>query len=181
MASTDKLTGLDNRQVFDTTLEYLLSRRRRGTQGFAVLLFDIDHFKRINDTYGHLHGDEAIRKVAAATQRLLRKIDLVCRWGGEELIVLAPDCPLEEAHRLAETLRTGIRAEPLFDPDDGTRVTISVGVTAFQPGDTVDSLLSRVDTALYRAKNDGRDRVRVAEAADGPAASRSDTAPAHAA
>jgi diguanylate cyclase (GGDEF)-like protein len=162
MASTDKLTGLCNRQVFDTSLEHLIGGRRRGPRHFAVLLFDIDHFKRINDTYGHLRGDDAIRKVAATTIRLLRKTDLVCRWGGEELIVLAPDCPLAEARALAETLRAGIAAEPLFDPDDGTRVTISVGVTEFLPGDTVDGILSRVDTALYQAKDDGRNCVRAA-------------------
>jgi diguanylate cyclase (GGDEF)-like protein len=164
LASTDKLTGLCNRQVFDTTLEHLIAGRRRGPRGFAVLLFDIDHFKRINDTYGHLRGDEVIRKVAAAAQRLLRKTDLVCRWGGEELFALALDCPLEKARELAETLRMGIAAEPLFDSDDGTRATVSVGVTEYRPGDTVDAILSRADTALYQAKQDGRDCVRVAPA-----------------
>jgi diguanylate cyclase (GGDEF)-like protein len=169
MASTDKLTGLSNRQVFDTTLEHMTNRRRAARQ-FSVLLFDIDHFKRINDTYGHLRGDEVIRKVATATRDLLRKTYLVCRWGGEELIVLMQDCPLAEARAQAEVLRAGIAAQSLFDPDDGTRVTISVGVADFQPGDTVDSILSRVDTALYRAKDEGRDRVRVAESRPGPSA-----------
>jgi diguanylate cyclase (GGDEF)-like protein len=180
MATTDKLTGLSNRQVFDTTLEHLIAGRRRGAQGFAVLLFDIDHFKRVNDSYGHVNGDEAIRKIATATRRLLRKSDLVCRWGGEEMIVLALDCPLEEARRLAETLRAGIRIEPLFDPDEGTRVTISVGVTAFQAGDTMDSILSRVDTALFQAKADGGDRVRVAGVSDKAPEQPTDAAPVHA-
>lgn len=169
MASTDKLTGLSNRQVFDTTLEHLTARRRTARR-FSVLLFDIDHFKQINDTYGHLRGDEVIRKVASATRSMLRKNDLVCRWGGEELIVLMLDCPLEQARAQAEVLRAGIAAQPLFDPDDGTRVTISVGVADFQPGDTVDSILSRVDTALYQAKDEGRDQVRVAESTRRPTA-----------
>lgn len=170
MASTDKLTGLSNRQVFDTALEHLTGGRRRGTRRFSVLLFDIDHFKRINDTYGHLRGDDVIRKVANTTRALLRKTDLICRWGGEELIVLMRDCPLAEACTQAERLRAGIAAQTLFDPDDGTRVTISVGVADFQPGDTVDSILSRVDTALYQAKDEGRDRVRMAASTPRPRA-----------
>jgi len=163
MASTDKLTGLANRQVFDATMARLLNTRRRNTRSFAVLLFDLDHFKRINDTLGHLRGDEVIRKVADVSRGRLRGSDLVCRWGGEEMIALAFNCPLDAARDLAESLRATVAGTPLVSPDDGRRVTISVGVTAFQPGDTIDTILSRVDKALYRAKQDGRDCVRVAE------------------
>jgi diguanylate cyclase (GGDEF)-like protein len=180
MATTDKLTGLSNRQVFEAALEQSTFARRRLGKGFAVLLIDIDNFKRINEAHGHLSGDEAIRNVAAATRRRLRKTDLVCRWGGEELIVLAPDCPLEEARRLAEALRAGIRAEKLFDPDDGARVTISVGVAVFQVGDTTDRILSRVDVALGHAKQQGGDCVRVADAPDLPSTAEADSAPVHA-
>jgi diguanylate cyclase (GGDEF)-like protein len=90
---------------------------------------------------------------------------MICRWGGEELIVLAHNCLLADAVRLAETLRSTIAAEPILLPDDGTRITISVGVTSHQPGETVDTILSRVDQALYQAKRDGRNCVRVAETA----------------
>jgi diguanylate cyclase (GGDEF)-like protein len=165
LASTDKLTGLANRQAFDSVLEQLVRSRRRNTRPFSVLLFDIDHFKRINDTLGHLRGDAVIRRVAEAAARVLRGTDVICRWGGEELIVLALNCQLADATRLAETLRTTIATEPILVPDDGTRVTISVGVTAFLLGDTVDAMLLRVDKALYQAKRDGRNCVRVAEAA----------------
>jgi len=87
---------------------------------------------------------------------------MVCRWGGEELIALAFNCTLDDAWELAETLRETIATTPIFTPDDGTRVTISVGVTLQRPGDTIDTILSRADRALYRAKQDGRNCVRVA-------------------
>jgi diguanylate cyclase (GGDEF)-like protein len=172
MASTDKLTGLANRQAFDETMEHLVRSRRRTTRPFSVLLFDIDHFKQINDTLGHLGGDVVIRRVADVTVRSLRDTDVVCRWGGEELIVLAPNCPLTDAISLAEMLRSAIAREAVITPDDGTRVTISVGVTSHEPNDTVDAILSRVDQALYRAKRDGRNCVRVAELASSCAEDR---------
>jgi len=162
MATTDKLTGLANRQMFDATLARMLQSRRRSARPLAVLLFDIDRFKRINDTLGHLHGDAAIRKVAETARAGLRNTDMVCRWGGEELIALAFNCTLDDAWELAETLRETIATTPIFTPDDGTRVTISVGVTLQRPGDTIDTILSRADRALYRAKQDGRNCVRVA-------------------
>jgi len=166
MATTDKLTGLANRQVFDSTLAHLLKSRRRGTHPFALLLCDIDHFKQINDTLGHLRGDDVIRTIATTMRATLRETDVVCRWGGEELIVLAHNCKLDVACTLAEMLRSAVADQPLFKPDDGTRVTISVGVTAYYPGDTADTMLSRVDAALYRAKREGRDCIRVAEVPD---------------
>lgn len=166
MATTDKLTGLANRQVFDSTLAHLLKSRRRGTHPFALLLCDIDHFKQINDTLGHLRGDEVIRTIATTTGATLRDTDMVCRWGGEELIVLARNCELDDACTLAEMLRAAVADQPLFKPDNGRRVTISVGVTAYYPGDTADTMLTRVDAALYRAKREGRDCIRVAEIPD---------------
>jgi diguanylate cyclase (GGDEF)-like protein len=165
LATTDKLTGVANRQAFDETLEQLVRSRRRSIRPFSLLLLDIDHFKQINDTLGHLRGDVVIRRVAEAAARMLRQADMICRWGGEELIVLAHNCLLADAVRLAETLRSTIAAEPILLPDDGTRITISVGVTSHQPGETVDTILSRVDQALYQAKRDGRNCVRVAETA----------------
>jgi diguanylate cyclase (GGDEF)-like protein len=176
MATTDKLTGVANRQAFDETLEQLVRSRRRNARPFSILLFDIDNFKRINDTLGHLRGDAVIRRVADSAVRVLRDTDMICRWGGEELIVLARNCPLADAARLAEALRAAIAAESILTPDDGTRVTISVGVTDHRPGDTVDAILSRVDQALYRAKRDGRNCVRIAE----PTISYAESEPAEA-
>ncbi len=162
MATTDKLTGLANRQVFDASISHMLKSRRRGAKPFALMLCDIDHFKNINDTLGHLRGDDAIRRIAETTRATLRETDIVCRWGGEELIVLAHNCEVDDGCDLAEMLRAAIAAQPLFNPDDGTRVTVSIGVTAHQPGDTADDMLARVDAALYRAKREGRNRVQVA-------------------
>ncbi|MDR3537151.1 MAG: sensor domain-containing diguanylate cyclase [Acetobacteraceae bacterium] len=162
LATTDKLTGLANRQAFDDTMLRLERSGRRTSRPFAVLLLDIDLFKRINDTLGHLRGDEVIRSVAQHTVATLRRTDFVCRWGGEELIVVAYDCDLDEAVRLAETLRAGIEMAPLRTPDDGTRVTVSIGITAWRTDDTIDRILARVDRALYQAKRDGRNCVRVA-------------------
>jgi diguanylate cyclase (GGDEF)-like protein len=163
LATTDKLTGLANRQSFDDTMERLERAGRKGqSPPFAVLLLDIDHFKRINDTLGHLRGDDVIRSVARRTGDTLRKTDLICRWGGEELIIVAFECGLDEAAHLAETLRSDIEATPIHQPDDGTRVTVSIGITVWRPEDTVDRILTRVDRALYQAKRDGRNCVRVA-------------------
>jgi diguanylate cyclase (GGDEF)-like protein len=174
MATTDKLTGLANRQVFDSAMAHLLKSRRRNTRQFALLLCDIDHFKRINDTLGHLRGDDVIRAIATTTRRVLRDTDVVCRWGGEELIVLAHNCELEDACELAESLRSAVADQVLFTPDDGTRATISIGVTARRSDDTVDSLPARADAALYRAKREGRNCVRMA---DEPTVHLSTTAP----
>jgi diguanylate cyclase (GGDEF)-like protein len=156
LATTDKLTGLVNRQAFDDTMR----RLERGRRAFAVMLFDIDDFKRINDTKGHLHGDEVIRTVARLLVAGLRKTDLVCRWGGEEFIIIAYDCDLDEARRLAETLRATIADARIEIAGDSTNVTVSVGVTEWRIGDTVDQMLSRADRALYQAKQDGRNRVQ---------------------
>ena len=165
-ATTDKLTGLANRQAFDETMAHLLKSRRRCARPFALLLCDIDHFKRFNDTLGHLRGDEVIRKVAEIAMATLRDTDMFCRWGGEELIVLARQCDLHDAYELAETLRATIAANAILQPDDGTRATISIGVTEHQPEDTIDAMLARVDKALYRAKREGRNCVRVANEHD---------------
>ncbi|MEJ0017659.1 MAG: diguanylate cyclase [Acetobacteraceae bacterium] len=169
MATTDKLTGLANRQVFDARIAHLLRSRRRGFRPFALLLCDIDHFKQINDTLGHLRGDEVIRSVAEATMGVLRETDVVCRWGGEELIILAHNCEMEDAIELAEGLRATIADRALFTPDDGTRVTVSIGVTAYAAGDSMDMMLARVDKALYRAKREGRNCVRAAHETTPPA------------
>ena len=159
MAITDKLTGIGNRQLFDLALEQALKSRRGAAQSFTVILLDIDHFKHINDTLGHLKGDEVIRKVAQAIGRVVPPSDVLCRWGGEELIVLMRDQRLADAAEMAERLRRAIAAEPLFTPDDGLRVTISAGVAEARDGDDADAVIARADLALYQAKQRGRDRV----------------------
>lgn len=159
MAVTDKLTGIGNRQLFDVALARALERQRLVAEPFSVILFDLDHFKEINDAYGHLKGDEVIRRVAQAMRRLVRASDVLCRWGGEEIIVLARNCRLNHASELAEKLRAAVAAEPLFAPDDGKRITLSAGVAESRSGDNADSTIARADLALYRAKQAGRNRV----------------------
>jgi diguanylate cyclase (GGDEF)-like protein len=167
MAITDKLTGIGNRQLFDLAIDQALKAYRSAGQSFAVILLGIDHFKNINDTLGHLKGDEVIRKIAQAIGRAVPSGDVLCRWGGEELIVLLRDRKLADAVEMAERLRLVIANEPLFTPDEGLRVTISAGVAEARDGDDADDIITRADVALYQAKQHGRDRV----VADGTVAS----------
>lgn len=159
MASTDKLTGLVNRQVFDEALGLALQRLRRQEDQFALLIIDIDHFKSVNDTYGHLVGDGVLVDVAGLIRKATRDSDLVCRWGGEEIIVLAHQCPLADAVRRAEDIRQLVEAHTIETQGQTVRVTVSAGVAACHDGDTADSLINRADAALYEAKNTGRNRV----------------------
>lgn len=156
MATTDKLTGIGNRQVFDMALEHALKLHRRTRTPLSVVLIDIDHFKPINDTHGHLVGDQVIRQVAQIARRSVREADVLCRWGGEELIVLAEECGLADAVKLAEKVRLAIAAA---DVVAGICVTVSAGVSEAHPGDTADTVLGRADAALYAAKRAGRNRV----------------------
>ena len=161
MAVTDKLTGIGNRQLLDIALDQSLKLRRRVPLPLSVLLIDIDRFKGINDTRGHLKGDEAIRSVAQILKERVRESDLLARWGGEEFILLAHNCRLPHAQELAETLREAIATSPVLSPDDGLRVTVSCGVAECSDEDDAESLVGRADRALYRAKEEGRNRVAI--------------------
>ncbi|MBM3548594.1 MAG: sensor domain-containing diguanylate cyclase [Alphaproteobacteria bacterium] len=160
MAVTDKLTGVGNRQLFDIALDQALKLRRRVPLPLSVLLIDIDRFKSINDTRGHLRGDEVIRAVAMTLNERVREADLFARWGGEEFILLANNCRLEDATELAETLREAVASAPVLKPDDGLRVTVSCGVAECADDDDAETLIGRADRALYRAKDEGRNRVQ---------------------
>jgi len=163
MASTDKLTGLSNRQSFDGDLEDALKKYRRSADRFSLILIDIDHFKNVNDTFGHLMGDAVLRRISDLVRQFMRDTDNVCRWGGEEIIVLAHNCPQADAAARAESLLKAIEAAVL-ETDQGTLVvTVSAGVTQGRPDDTPDTVLLRADGALYRAKAAGRNQVCVAD------------------
>lgn len=161
MAVTDKLTGIGNRQLLDIALDQSLKLRRRVPLPLSVLLIDIDRFKTINDTRGHLKGDEAIRSVAQILKERARESDLLARWGGEEFILLAHNCRLSHAQELAETLRDAIATSAVLSPDDGLRVTVSCGVAECSDDDDAETLVGRADRALYRAKEEGRNRVAI--------------------
>ena len=164
MAVTDQLTGLFNRRYMSRHLNTLMSDNA-GKQ-VSFLLLDVDFFKQINDTYGHDVGDEVLREFAGRISANVRGIDLACRYGGEEFVVVMPDTDLSFAYMVAERLRQSVADAP-FAISAAARpvpVTISIGVAASGGGDTPEVLLKRADQALYRAKRDGRNRV-VADAA----------------
>jgi diguanylate cyclase (GGDEF)-like protein len=156
---TDPLTGLANRTHLDAVLRQEADRAARYGRPFAVILFDVDLFKAVNDAHGHLVGDKVLKALAEAAKATVRASDMVGRWGGEEFLVLCPETDAASALVLAERLRLAVREQRF---ETGTVQTVSLGVAAFAPGDCVDSLLIRADDALYKAKNAGRDRARAA-------------------
>ena len=158
-ATTDSLTGIYNRLKFNEVLDREIQEALRYNNPLSLIMFDIDHFKAINDTYGHLAGDVILREVSRVISANIRNVDIFARWGGEEFIVLSPNNEWKSAWQLAEKLRAQIEK---FDFSCPCTVTCSYGVTQFQENDTVDSLIKRVDYALYRAKERGRNRVETA-------------------
>jgi two-component system cell cycle response regulator len=162
MAVTDELTGLRNRRYIIERLEEEFQRSKRSGQPLGLIMLDIDHFKQINDEYGHLFGDVVLRVVATRIRSTLRKHDLVGRVGGEEFLVVCPDSALEETVVVAERIRTIVDGETIGDGVNQVRVALSAGVTLMESrDDTSDKVFSRADTALYRAKETGRNRVVV--------------------
>ncbi len=166
-AITDALTGLHNRRYMESHVSKLVGQAVARGKPLAVLVLDIDYFKSINDTYGHDCGDDVLREFAVRVRKSIRGIDLACRMGGEEFVVVMPDTDMAVAATVAERLRRKIAAEP-FPVEQGQKkidVTISIGIAAMEAvNDSVAQLLKRADQALYRAKRDGRNRV-VADAA----------------
>ena len=162
LAVTDPLTGLHNRRYMAGQLGALVRRAERGGDPVACLLVDIDHFKRINDSFGHDVGDEVLREFAVRLATNVRAVDLACRFGGEEFVVIMPDTGLDVAHRIAERLRLHVAGSPfrVAGVEDPLSVTISIGVACTAVAtDTPDSLLKRADEAVYEAKARGRNQV----------------------
>ncbi|MGM1052604.1 MAG: diguanylate cyclase domain-containing protein [Pseudomonadota bacterium] len=160
-ASRDHLTGAANRRTFDRALISLVrSAQARGGE-LSMMLFDIDHFKAVNDNHGHDVGDAVLHTLTHLVQKRLRKTDLLARWGGDEFTLLLPDTPLQGACQLAERLRADVEDADMPGPG----VTISIGLVGFKDGDSARDLLLRVDGALYRAKHAGRNRVGLDSAA----------------
>ena len=159
----DALTGLENRGAIDGTMQHLWAQSSRGAAGFAVLLIDVDHFKRTNDAHGHAVGDQVLEHVSAVIAAQARQADSVGRYGGDEFIVVAPQSTLAGAAQAAERLRVAMEAEPIHARASDLRVTLSIGVAASTSEDlAVADVLARADRALYRAKAKGRNRVEVA-------------------
>ena len=159
LAVTDRLTGLSNRLQLDRVLARELSRSARYGTAFSVVMLDIDHFKRINDTHGHPTGDQVLREIAEILHATVRQSDRLGRWGGEEFLLICPETDLAGARRLAENQRAAIQTHPF--PTVG-HCTASFGVSQVRTEDTAASLVARADAALYQAKTAGRNRVEVA-------------------
>lgn len=155
-AITDKLTGLFNRTVIDSLLQIEMDRSNRNNKPLSILVFDIDHFKKINDKYGHDKGDYVLKTVADIVKITLRKSDYIIRWGGEEFLVILPETNLENAINVAEKIRFNIEN---YNFKNIGKVTVSLGATEIKKGENFDHAFKRADEALYMAKNKGRNRV----------------------
>ena len=162
LATIDPLTGVYNRQPFDVLFDQAVNDHvRNDGSPFSLILLDIDRFKSINDTYGHLVGDTVLKRIAETLRSTVRASDAVFRWGGEEFLLLLRDCPVEDAFQRAESIRTLVMQTPAIDNDRSIQTTISLGVTGYRPDDTKRSMTSRADRAMYRAKQQGRNRTEI--------------------
>jgi diguanylate cyclase (GGDEF)-like protein len=156
LSITDALTGLYNRRHLMGTLANEVQRSRRLRRTFSVLMADVDHFKRYNDTNGHLGGDAALVKVAEILRKATRGVDSVARYGGEEFLVMLLEAPLTTAAIVGERIRARVASEPF----EGGEVTVSIGIAEYPShGDTPEELIASADAAMYKAKSQGRDRV----------------------
>src|SRR5690606_38053891 len=159
MAVTDGLTNLANRKQLDAILADEVSRALRYGRDLSVVMLDIDHFKRINDTYGHLAGDRILSALASLLQKRLRPNDKLGRYGGEEFCAILPETTLSSALHIAEDLRSLVAAHPFVADENTIEVTISVGVGALEKGMAPEDLYKRADEKLYEAKRAGRNRA----------------------
>ncbi|GIU42228.1 GGDEF domain-containing protein [Shewanella sairae] len=159
MASTDKLTGAANRQAFEEHFAKALAHSVLDSSPISVLLMDIDHFKKVNDCHGHNVGDLVIQTLSHLLGGQLGKDDLLCRWGGEEFLILLPNCSLSQAADLAEKLRHLVAERELSVNGSQIKVTMSSGVAEYRRSEKPEELINRVDIALYQAKEQGRNRV----------------------
>ncbi len=156
MATTDALTGLLNRQALAVLFRQTILVSKRTRRPLSAILFDIDHFKSVNDKYGHMAGDSVIKQVADMALDVVRESDLVTRWGGEEYLMLLNDCSLAQAMVVAETLRKRVADHDFCLPDGGARISVSLGVAEYNLTESENAFFTRADDALYQAKHGGR-------------------------
>jgi diguanylate cyclase (GGDEF)-like protein len=155
-AEIDTLTNIGNRRALDQELSRAFALAQRYQQSLSIIIFDIDRFKRINDTYGHLFGDTVLVMVARAANEIIRRPDFFGRWGGEEFMIISFESDLDMAIQIAERVRSKIAAQSILK---GETITASFGVASFEPLDSIDTLVKRADAAMYHAKAAGRNRV----------------------
>jgi diguanylate cyclase (GGDEF)-like protein len=157
---TDHLTGIYNRQYLDQVLDAEVERVDRYHSKLSLVMMDLDDFKRVNDTYGHLVGDDVLVKSVETIHHLVRKTDTFGRWGGEEFILICPETDLHQASQLAEKVRAAIETTE-FSQD--IRLTFSLGVAQYHAGESVNECVDRADRNLYRAKRNGKNQVSASE------------------
>jgi diguanylate cyclase len=159
---TDPLTGLANRKYFDQMLDQAVARSKANDEPLSLLLGDIDHFKKFNDSYGHLTGDQVLRLVATAVRQNVKGQDLAARYGGEEFAVILPNTPLRQALTVADHIRRGVVLKELVKRSTGEclgRITISIGVATLHKAEAAPALIERADACLYAAKRNGRNCI----------------------
>ncbi|WP_417694254.1 GGDEF domain-containing protein [Pseudomonas sp.] len=161
-ALRDPLTGTGNRIAMDQTLIREIDMAKRHLQPLSLLMLDIDHFKRVNDSHGHGIGDEVLKGVAEAIKNQLRNVDMVFRFGGEEFLILLSNTSRDAAAMVGERLRHAAQAQDYFAAGTRIELTVSLGCATLLPGESVESLLRRADNALYVAKREGRNRLAMA-------------------
>ncbi len=169
-ALKDPVTGINNRAALNATIDREVNLSHRHGYALSVIMLDLDHFKRINDKYGHLAGDTVLRTLAGRVTDCTRGSDMVFRYGGEEFTVVLSNTEIDGAALLAERIRKAIAAVPILIDDFEIPVTVSIGVSTLETGDTSASLINRADAALYDAKTAGRNRVMIQTGAPSPAA-----------
>ena len=160
----DFLTGISNRKAFDAALDDIMYSTRADKSTFSILIADIDHFKRVNDNYGHLIGDKVLRFVASTFKRCLKGNDIVARFGGEEFAVILPNTDVTGAYSVAEQIRRAISAGKIKDMHNQSvldQITISIGIAQHDSSDRQNDLVQRADQALYKAKEKGRNRIEI--------------------
>jgi diguanylate cyclase (GGDEF)-like protein len=163
LARVDALTKIYNRLAFYEHMERILGQLQRKPAPMSLVMLDIDHFKRLNDTYGHAFGDQVLIALCENVRAGLREADLLFRMGGEEFVIVLPDCEMSAALKLVERLRSNLEAMTLYANGEAVKLTCSFGIAAYRPGIGVDALLANADAALYAAKQGGRNRVCMAD------------------
>jgi two-component system, cell cycle response regulator len=158
-AITDGLTGLSNRKHLDTLLSDEIPRAQRYGRALSLLMLDVDHFKRVNDTHGHLAGDAVLRQIAALLRQRLRPSDEPGRYGGEEFCIILPETGLDQATQIAESIRTMIEAHAFVIEQQALKATVSIGIASLGPAMQAEDLYRAADQLLYQAKHAGRNRV----------------------
>ena len=154
-ATHDEKTGLYNNKFFESILEMEIEKAKRGQKDLCLFIIDVDFFKKVNDTYGHLKGDEFLKRLADILKKQLRKTDIAARFGGEEFFIILPQTPFAKSKNLTSRLRKAIKSDSVLKKYG---ITVSGGLTCYKKGDSKKILKARADKAMYKAKQKGRDR-----------------------